>query len=77
MKKVSFSFWFLILSSGLSTLMIISYVALIFAVLSSEENRPRVYESWATKKCAKVINSDGSEGSCDSLPDTYNHIWIK
>lgn len=38
---------------------------------------PDVIFSYSTGECMKVINADGTEGSCDNLPTTYNHVWGK
>ena len=40
-------------------------------------NTPDVIFSYSTKQCIKVINADGSEGTCDHLPKKFNHIWGK
>lgn len=48
----------------------------LFAAIDSALNMPEVHESWTTKECVKVVNADGSEGSCDNLPDKYKHVWV-
>lgn len=49
---------------------------LIWAFIQATD-MPDVIFSYSTKQCVKVINADGSEGSCDKLPNKYNHIWGK
>lgn len=36
---------------------------------------PDVIFSHKTGKCVKVINADGSAGSCNNIPTSYNHYW--
>lgn len=49
----------------------------VFTALDGFLNMPEVHESWTTKECVRVINGDGSEGSCDNLPDKYKHVWVQ
>lgn len=38
---------------------------------------PDVYMSHSEQKCVRVIHSDGSPGSCESLPKRYHVIWVE
>lgn len=38
---------------------------------------PTVETSWLNQECVRVINGDGSEGSCDVLPTKYHHVWVE
>lgn len=38
-------------------------------------DQPDVIFSYSSKQCVRVINADGSAGSCDHLPSKYNFIW--
>lgn len=38
-------------------------------------DQPDVIFSYSSKKCVRVINPDGSDGSCNSLPAKFNFIW--
>lgn len=38
-------------------------------------DQPDVIFSYSSKKCVRVINADGTNGSCDSLPAKFNFIW--
>lgn len=49
----------------------------LFTALDGLLSQPEVHESWTTKQCVRVINGDGSEGSCDNLPDKYKHVWVQ
>lgn len=46
-------------------------------VIRSALDRPDVYTSYLTQQCVKVVNADGTPGSCDALPATYNNIWVE
>jgi hypothetical protein len=39
-------------------------------------NIPTVYRSWTSKECVKVVNADGTPGSCRHLPDKYRNTWV-
>lgn len=45
-------------------------------VIRSALDRPDVYTSYLTQQCVKVVNADGTAGSCDALPETYNNHWV-
>lgn len=49
----------------------------LFTALDGFLSMPEVHESWTTKECVRVINADGSEGSCDNLPAKYKHVWVQ
>lgn len=38
-------------------------------------DQPDVVFSYSSKQCVRVINPDGSDGSCDHLPSKFNFIW--
>lgn len=47
---------------------------LVWAFLVATD-QPDVIFSYSSKQCVRVINPDGSDGSCASLPKKYNLIW--
>ena len=49
----------------------------LFTALDGFLSMPEVHESRTTKECVRVINGDGSEGSCDNLPARYKHVWVQ
>lgn len=49
---------------------------LVWAFLVATD-QPDVIFSYSSKKCVRVINADGTAGSCDSLPTKFNFIWGK
>ena len=51
--------------------------ALIAGAFFHYTSLPDVVFSHETGKCKKVINADGSLGSCDRLPKKYHHYWGK
>lgn len=40
-------------------------------------DRPEVHISYLTRECVRVVNADGSPGSCGSLPDRYKRVWVE
>lgn len=46
------------------------------ALIRSIEDRPDVHVSYLTQKCVRVVNGDGTPGSCAKLPERYNRIWV-
>lgn len=38
-------------------------------------DRPEVIMSWSSRQCLRVINTDGTDGDCNHLPDKYELIW--
>jgi len=38
---------------------------------------PEVHISYLTRECVRVVNADGSPGSCGALPDRYERVWVK
>lgn len=38
---------------------------------------PEVHISYLTRECVRVVNADGSPGSCGALPDRYHHVWVE
>lgn len=38
-------------------------------------DQPDVIFSYSSKKCVRVINADGTAGSCNNLPAKFNFIW--
>lgn len=49
-----------------------------FYGLDSVANMPDVHVSNSTGECVKVINYDERfDYTCESLPEKYNHIWVK
>lgn len=55
----------------------IMVITLSLAMVWAGTNTAQVHTSWSTKECVKVIKSDGSEGSCDNLPERYENIWVR
>jgi hypothetical protein len=49
----------------------------IGVILYTVESDPTVHFSWSTEECVEVINYNGSNYTCDNLPDRYNHVWVK
>ncbi len=47
---------------------------LVWAFLVATD-QPDVIFSYSSKQCVRVINPDGSDGSCDSLPKKFNFVW--
>lgn len=47
---------------------------LIWAFIVATDT-PDVIFSYSSKQCVRVINADGTAGSCDSLPAKFNFIW--
>ena len=46
--------------------------------LSSVASRPDVHVSHSTGECVEVINYDERFNyTCETLPEKYNHIWVK
>ena len=41
------------------------------------KDEPKVYVSWSSGECVKVLEEDGSVGSCYELPETYSRVWVK
>lgn len=51
---------------------------LIFAIaIIYKTDLPDVYFSYSTGKCVRVELPDGKPGSCDKLPEKYNHYFVK
>lgn len=40
-------------------------------------DRPEVHISYLTRECVRVVNADGSPGSCGALPDRYERVWVE
>lgn len=40
-------------------------------------DRPEVHLSYLTRECVRVVNADGSPGSCGALPDRYERVWVE
>ena len=40
-------------------------------------DRPEVHISYLTRECVRVVNADGSHGSCGALPDRYARVWVE
>lgn len=40
-------------------------------------DRPEVHVSRLTRECVRVVNADGSHGSCGALPDSYARVWVE
>lgn len=40
-------------------------------------DRPEVHISYLTRECVRVVNADGSPGSCEALPDRYERVWVE
>lgn len=45
------------------------------ALMCKQLDRPDVIFSYSTGECLRVDNADGTHGSCDNIPDEYNHVW--
>ena len=46
--------------------------------LSSVASMPDVHVSHSTGECVEVINYDERFNyTCETLPEKYNHIWVK
>lgn len=50
-------------------------LVLFTIALDSFLGQSEVIFSYTTKKCVKVINADGSLGSCSKLPENYIFTW--
>lgn len=60
----------------------ITFVGLVgtgfYMGLGSIANMPDVHMSYSTNECIEVINYDERfEYTCETLPEKYNHIWVK
>lgn len=55
----------------------VGVLVMMIATFADAMNTPEVIFSWSTKKCVRVQFMDGSVGSCDHLPEKYDHIWGK
>ncbi|WVW77440.1 hypothetical protein Bhz59_00054 [Stenotrophomonas phage vB_SmaS_Bhz59] len=66
-----------LLGMALIAVMFLGLILAVVALTRSILDKPDVYTSDLTRECVKVVNSDGSEGSCDNLPETYNNIWVE
>lgn len=40
-------------------------------------DRPDVHISYLTRECVRVVNADGTPGSCEALPDRYERVWVE
>ena len=50
-------------------------LVLFTIALDSFLGQSEVIFSYTSKKCVKVINADGSLGSCSKLPENYIFTW--
>lgn len=48
-----------------------------YAALADYLDRPEVHISYLTQECVRVVNADGSPGSCEALPDRYERVWVE
>lgn len=63
-----------LLNTILMTLgIVVIILGLIFIIHYTD--RPEVIKSWSTKECIKVINTDGTKGDCNNIPERYDLIW--
>lgn len=46
------------------------------SVVRGITDKPDVFTSYLTRECVRVVNADGSEGSCSNLPETYHNHWV-
>lgn len=47
------------------------------SALGSYLDMPDVHKSWLTQECVRVVNADGSAGSCEKLPKQYHLVWVE
>lgn len=66
-----------IYNAFLATVAVLGAPAVLIWAFIQATDTPDVIFSYSTKQCVKVINADGSEGSCDNLPKKFNHVWGK
>ena len=57
--------------------MIVGTLVLAYAGGAYIDSIPDVHVSHHSGKCVKVHNYDQNKYSCDFLPTTYNHVWVK
>lgn len=56
----------------------VGIAVMLFAVhaMKGALDMPTVQTSFETKQCVRVINSDGTDGRCDRLPERYHNQWV-
>lgn len=50
---------------------------ILISAIQTALDLPEVRKSYSTQECVAVILGDGSAGSCDNLPKTYNMVWVE
>ena len=56
------------------TVFAVGVMVLTFAILHAALNKPTVYRSYATKECIRV---EPESFTCEELPETYTHVWVR
>jgi len=67
---------------GLNEVMFGTAAVLVVAIWSQAVattlDMPEVHLSSLTEECVRVINyTERHDYSCDNLPATYNHVWVR
>lgn len=60
-------------------LMLLAWILIVVVagmIILDHLNTPQVHRSYLTKQCIRVVLPDGAEGSCSSLPDRYELVWV-
>jgi hypothetical protein len=53
-------------------------VAIWSQAVATTLDMPEVHLSSLTEECVRVINyTESHDYSCQNLPATYNHVWVK
>jgi hypothetical protein len=68
--------------NGLKEVMFGTAAVLVVAIWSQAVattlDIPEVHVSSLTEECVRVINyTETHDYSCDNLPATYSHVWVK
>jgi len=53
-------------------------VAIWSQAVATTLDMPEVHLSSLTEECVRVVNyTESHDYSCQNLPKTYNHVWVK
>lgn len=64
-----------VLKTSIAFITLITLSAIAGYMLGVQLDYPDVIYSYKTKECKQVIYADGTQGSCEKLPEKYNFIW--
>ena len=57
--------------------LVVAYSLGVITALVHSAQQPTVYWSTSNDRCVRVEFADGTAGSCNDLPDTYDTTWVK